>query len=257
MANPSASKADLAEAERALIDSARSQPPPSIAVVGDSGVGKSKTLNALFNAGVEVSHTRACTREGIALNIDFTREGDEWERLLTVYDMPGLNESQEEDIKNLAVYHEVLPRVDAIVWVLDAQYRAIRGAQERLEQDISKIDGALGKMVIALNKVDLVDPGEEGWNTVFNLPSEQQRLNIEGRQGDIAAKLRKYVPGWSGATVVYSAARRYRLADLFEAMLMTISEERRWLLGDLMDLASFEELVDSQVLQAVRDDRPA
>jgi GTP-binding protein EngB required for normal cell division len=33
--------------------------PPRIALIGETGVGKSSTINGLFNAGCEVSHRRA------------------------------------------------------------------------------------------------------------------------------------------------------------------------------------------------------
>lgn len=251
-ANPEASPEELDAIADELQRRIRDEPPPRIAVVGEAGVGKSSTLNALFNAGLAISHTRACTKTDIELTIDLTSPGDAWPRLLVVYDMPGLGESIKADEENLEVYRRVIPEVDAFVWILDAQNRAIRSVQERLGEDIAAIDTGLSKLVVALNKVDLVDPGERSWNPKFNVPGEEQQTNIEGREEDVRAKLREVAPDWPGATVAYSALRRYRLSALFRSMVDAVPAERQWLLGDRMNLASYEELVDKRALQAVK-----
>lgn len=251
-ANPDASQEDLDEISRELARRAQEESPPRIAMVGEAGVGKSSTLNSLFNAGLEISHTRACTKTDIELTVDLTRDGDPWPRKLVVYDMPGLGESIQGDRENLEIYRKVIPKVDAFVWILDAQNRAIRSVQERLSQDIAAIDTGLSKLVVALNKVDLVDPGERAWNPTFNVPDAEQKANIEGREADVREKLLEVVPGWSGATVAYSATRRFRLSALFGAMFDAVPDERQWLLGDRMELADYEALVDTRALQAVK-----
>lgn len=251
-ANPDASQEDLNEVMQELTKRVQEEPPPRIAMVGEAGVGKSSTLNSLFSAGLEISHTHACTKTDIELSVDLTRDGDPWPRKLVVYDMPGLGESIQADRENLKVYDRIIPTVDAFVWILDAQNRAIRSVQERLSQDIAKIDGGLSKLVVALNKVDLVDPGERGWNPTFNVPNDEQKRNIEGRESDVRAKLLEVVPNWSGATVAYSATRRFRLNALFGAMFNAVPQHRQWLLGDRMELADFEALVDKRALRAVK-----
>jgi len=257
-ANPQASAEELEQVSAELQRRIQEEPPPKIAIVGETGVGKSSTLNALFNAGLPISHTEASTKTDIELTVDLTREGDQWPRLLVVYDMPGLGESIQADEENLEVYRRVIPEVDVFVWLLDAQNRAIRSVQERLSEDIAQIDSGLSKLVVALNKVDLVDPGERSWNATFNVPGEEQEENIRGREQDIRAKLQEVVPQWSGATIAYSAIRRYRLPTLFRTMVEAVPAQRQWLLGDRMNLADYEELVDAQALQAVKTmDEPA
>jgi uncharacterized protein len=234
-ANPHASSEELEQVSAELQQRIKEEPPPKIAIVGETGVGKSSTLNALFNAGLPISHQQAQTKTDIELVIDLTSDEDKWPRLLTVYDMPGLGESIQADRENLEVYSRVIPEVDVFVWILDAQNRAIRSVQERLSEDISAID-----------------PGERAWNSPFNVPGEEQQQNIEGRQEDVRAKLQEVVPEWSGATIAYSALRRYRLSALFRSMVEAVPAQRQWLLGDRMNLANYEELVDTRALQAVR-----
>jgi predicted GTPase len=253
-ANPTASSQQLDSVRDELRRRVALEPPPKIAIVGEAGVGKSSTLNALFNAGVPVSDTRACTKRDIELTIDLSHDS-RVPRQLIVYDMPGLGESIQADQYNIEVYERVLPIVDVFVWILDAQNRAIRGVQERLRDDIApRIPNAVDKLVFALNKVDLVSPGQDAWNPHFNIPSEEQQRNIEGREADVREKIAEVLPAWHGLTIAYSAVKRYRLSTLFRGMLEAVPETRRWVLGDRMDLASYEDLIDKNVLEAVRND---
>lgn len=255
-ANPDASDQQLKGVLDELNRRIAEEPPPRIAIVGEAGVGKSSTINALFNAGVPVSDTRACTKQDIELTIDLGGNSNV-RRQLIIYDMPGLGESIQADRQNIQVYERVLPQVDVFVWILDAQNRAIRAVQERLCNDIApKIPDAVTKLVIALNKVDLVAPGQEAWNPQFNIPSQEQKKNIEGREADVREKIAEVLPSWHGGTIAYSAVKRYRLSTLFRGLIDTVPETRRWVLGDRMDLASYEALVDKGALTAVRRDTP-
>ena len=65
---------------------------PTIAIIGFTGVGKSSTLNALFNAGQKTDDVRACTQEAksFAGNLEpYTGS----KGIVNIYDMPGLGES--------------------------------------------------------------------------------------------------------------------------------------------------------------------
>lgn len=54
------------------------EPPPHIAIIGETGVGKSSTLNALFNAGRGISHTEAFTQEEAAIEVSVSQmQGEE------------------------------------------------------------------------------------------------------------------------------------------------------------------------------------
>src|SRR2546421_636876 len=63
----------------------RNEPSPQIAFIGDAGVGKSSTLNALFNAGQEVGHEKATTQIEAGIKVTTEKVHGEKGNLL-VYD---------------------------------------------------------------------------------------------------------------------------------------------------------------------------
>jgi predicted GTPase len=224
------------------------EPPPRFAFIGETGVGKSSTLNALFNAGVEVSHIEACTQTARGIEVSFN-ELEGVNGALVAYDMPGLGESRLKQQEHIALYETVLKDVDVALWILDAQNRAIASVQQYLEVELQSINPRLlERMVIALNKVDLVHPGERDWHPRANLPSEEQEANIKGRIDDVEKKIREVLPNWKGTIVGYSANRRYNLPQLFDAMMDAVPRKRQWVVASRKALADFLEFVDPQLL---------
>lgn len=240
------------EVEKRIAD----EPPPKVAFIGEAGVGKSSTLNALFNAGRPISHTEACTQEAEAVEIK--AHGDQG--LLIAYDMPGLGESIAKRGKHLATYEQILKEADVALWILDAQYRAFESIQANLKNEIRSINPKLvDRMVFALNKVDLVYPGETAWHELANLPSEEQENNIDGRIKDVQKKIREAVPTWKGNIIGYSAAKRYNLPQLFSEMLDAVPHKRQWVVASRKAIADFVELVDPRFLppELVREKQKA
>ncbi|MEZ2227315.1 MAG: GTPase family protein [Microcoleus sp.] len=242
------SEEDFEKIYRMIEDKVDNEPPPRFAFIGETGVGKSSTLNALFNAGLDVSHIEACTQEATGIEVSFNQvEGVNG--ALVAYDMPGLGESRLKQKEHIALYEKVLKDVDVALWILDAQNRAIASVQQYLETELKAIHPRLlERMVIALNKVDLVHPGGTAWIEVANLPSEEQERNIEGRIRDVQRKIREVLPNWQGKVVGYSANRRYNLPQLFDAMMDAVPNKRRWVVASRKALADFLELVDPQLL---------
>lgn len=231
-----------------VTDKVNNEPPPRIAFIGNTGVGKSSTMNALFNAGQPISHTEACTQEeGIIEITAQTVEGEQG--YLTVYDMPGLDESISSQEKHLETYHRILKDVDVAIWVLEAHNRGLKNVQETITNDIRKMNPELiNRIVFALNKVDLIHPGQTDWNPLMNLPSEEQELNIEERIKDVEIKIKETLPEWKGQIIGYSAEKRYNLTKLFKTMLNSVPEERKWVVASRKALSEFIEFVDDRVL---------
>lgn len=237
---------------REIEEKVDNEPPPRFAFIGETGVGKSSTLNALFNAGLDVSHIEACTQTVRGVEVSFS-EIKGVNGALVAYDMPGLGESQLKQREHIALYEQVLKDMDVALWILDAQNRAIASVQQYLQTELKAIHPRLlDRMVIALNKVDLVHPGATAWIDIANLPSEEQEKNIEGRIRDVKKRIREVLPNWKGTIVGYSANRRYNLPQLFNAMMDAVPYKRRWVVASRKALADFLELVDPQLLPPAR-----
>ena len=211
--------------------------PPRIAVIGETGVGKSSTINALFAAGLDISHTSACTQRDTEIEYEVA-PGEK----LRIVDLPGLGEDLDADKRHLETYARVLPTCDVVLWVLKADNRAIAHVQTSLRSLVRKKVVDPKKLVVALNQVDLLQPGS--WDLEINQPSPEQEETIVRRRDDVVQKLRAAGRRLPELHVVgYSATRRYHLELLLEALLHATDDSRRWLLHDRAHCADFNELV--------------
>lgn len=187
--------------------------PPKIAVIGKSGVGKSTTINALFGLDESVSHTSTGTKVANE-NVVILPDGSK----LSVIDMPGLGEDLSLDAQYKEVYRRVLPNVDVVLYLVQANMKAMKYDQRILRDIVQDVMGNLrGRIVIGLNQVDKIEPAN--WNLRFNYPSPQQEDNINRRCQDIQKKLSQELSLGISQIEYYSATKRYRLYNLLAALI--------------------------------------
>lgn len=244
--------AQVQDMEGRILEKMERELPPTIALIGFTGVGKSSTLNALFNAGQPTSDVRACTQDAKSFTGSLCAYTGN-KGVVNIYDMPGLGESIIADRKHYKTYEEVLPKVDVVVWTFHADDRAMTPMQTAMQTLIDRIGDDFTKhLVFAINKADAIAPGETVWNTKLNIPSQEQLENIRELEKYILERIHEVLPKWNGEIVSYSAKRRYHLEQLMAAMVSAMPKERQWVLNSLADIADYTEFIDSEYLEYVK-----
>lgn len=251
---------ELPESEREqmlqrLEQAYRNEPVPTIAVVGEAGVGKSTTLNALFNAGAAVGHSRPTMRNSDRFDVHvFDHSGNKG--IVHVLDLPGLGESIQKADEILALYRKVLPAADVILWVHPVNDRML----EFIQRQISSVFAGgrqplLERLVFGLNKADAIQPGD--WRKYASIPSEEQIWNLNDAEKYFSDVISTVLPSGSPPRIVtYSALCRYQLPLLFRLLMDAMPANRKWVLEQRMDLADFRELADPKFLAAAIGEHP-
>ena len=143
-----------------------------LALAGGTGVGKSSVLNAL--AEVPVSPARALrptTEHPLAWVANDAREelrplldwlgvervvGHDREDLagVAILDLPDVDSVR---IEHRATVDALLPRIDAVAWVVDPE----KYDDERLHEYLRRLAPHAERMRFIFNKADRLDPGEQ------------------------------------------------------------------------------------------------
>ena len=135
-----------------------SSKPLTVAIMGQTGVGKSSLLNSLFGTTLLVGDVRPTTKNPEPVSILGSRGHP-----LTFWDMPGIGESERADRDYLAMYTQKLTESDVVIWAMHADSRStlfdaaalramIAGAAS---EDRSTL---ISKMTFVLTKADLLTP---------------------------------------------------------------------------------------------------
>ena len=203
------------------------QNPPTIGVIGVSGVGKSSTINAMFKTDLPISHTVACTKEfqAIDLRTEIRDHGVAHGKLtaLRIVDAPGLGEDVRKDAEYLDMYNKHLDRCDVILWVAAARNRGLALDQQYL-LELKKYHK---KIVFGINQIELVEP--MNWSRI-NMPSVDQEKNLEIIYNDRRDRIQSIldVPV---VLSLYSAKQGYNLQELFTLLVENCNNERAWMFG--------------------------
>lgn len=214
--------------------------PTHIAVIGKTGVGKTSTINALFGTDWEVSHIRAATKTEQV----FVYEGERGR--LKISDLPGFGEDIETEKQYIDLYRQVLTECDVALLILRADSRDMLDVQRMLRNVVGKKLKSLSRrIVVGLNQVDLVQPGR--WLDAPNLPSREQEDSILMIIKERVKSISKVCDIAQSQVIAYSATKRYRLVQLFEAMVMSTKGEA-WVLDAKKKIAPYVDLIDPKYL---------
>ncbi|HGC4492977.1 TPA: YfjP family GTPase, partial [Escherichia coli] len=131
--------------------------------------GKSSLCNAIFQSHICATHPlNGCTRQAHHLTLQIG------ERRMTLVDLPGIGETPQHDQEYRALYHQLLPELDLIIWILRADERAY-AADIAMHQFLLNEGADPSRFLFVLSHADRVFPAEE-WNDTEKCPSRQQEL---------------------------------------------------------------------------------
>ena len=252
-------KAGVSDADRRAVDDALEKEitgrPFRVAVIGQSGVGKSTTLNAVFGLSNYVSNIAEGTTE-ITEKVFPMRDGFN----LSIYDMPGLNNDIAKDIDYEKLYRKILPGCDVIVYFINAHSRDIGEDCRILKEIVLPIcnDNSIkDNLILAFNKIDAIgeteDPNdpELRWNIVDNLPTDKLRKIMRIKLGTLTDKLiDEHLLGEDDSlrveqVVFYSAVFNYNLRDF--VMAITKAGKRGWIWAGACGLEKVAKWSDAKM----------
>lgn len=202
--------------------------PFRVAIIGQSGVGKSTTLNSVFGLKNYTSNLAEGTTD-IIEKVFPMRDGFR----LSLYDMPGLNNDEDKDLEYEKLYKKILPDCDVIVYVINAHSRDIGEDCRILKEVVLPICNAnqiRENLILGVNKIDTIgeniDPNdpELKWDAFENKPTEKLKEAIKTKLSDIVDKLiDEELVGSADAlethqVVFYSAVFNYNLRSFILAI---------------------------------------
>jgi small GTP-binding protein len=219
--------------------------PPTIGLVGVSGVGKSTTINTLFKTNLKTSDVVACTKEfqTVDLSVQLTNGKNEGRKTtLRIIDAPGLGEDVKLDPQYIQEYKNNLEKCDVIIWIMTGRNRATALDQQYLRE----LSSFHSKIVFGINQVELIEPQE--WNEKINLPTERQKKNIAIVENDRTVKIES-VLNKKIEICSYSAKRKYNLEELFGVLIDSCPEDRKWIFNGLKGFHYTDFLPESVIRQ--------
>ena len=211
--------------------------PFRVAVIGQSGVGKSTTLNSVFGLKNYTSNVAEGTTDIEEKKFEM-RDGFS----LSIYDMPGIGYDIDKDAEYEKMYAKILPDCDVIVYIINAHSKDI-GEDCRILREVvlpvCNTNQIKDNLILAFNKIDTIgemqDPNdpELRWNTRDNLPTEKLKKAIKVKLSDLTDKLidENLIGGKDSIephqVVFYSAIYNYNLSDFLRAI--TKAGKRGWI----------------------------
>jgi len=103
--------------------------PPKVAIFGKAGVGKTTTVNNLFNAKEKTSHTVVGTTKAYRKEYELSTGGK-----LEIIDLPGYGRSLSEDKEYEKIYQNVIPSCDLVFLIVQANTRDFSDDQEMVSK---------------------------------------------------------------------------------------------------------------------------
>ncbi len=195
--------------------------PTRIAVMGQTAVGKSSLINALFNADLRTGAVRPTTTEPAEVRTELGQG-----RSLTFVDLPGIGEGRTSDACYLDMYRQEVERSDIVHWLFSAESRSL----------LTALNG-----LAALHAYGAGASLHDGTTARFVLPDDQRQL-LEAKSSFVREAVQEAVRADLGQPIVTSSRFRYRLVELLADVVRRADEATVARLGSALDLDSLAAL---------------
>lgn len=165
-----------------------------ICVVGRPNVGKSTLINLLLGQKIAAVSPRPQTTQRVQLGI-LSEEDSQ----MIFMDTPGIHKplSKLGEAMNEAAI-ETISDADSVLWIVDISVKP--NAEDEISAERIKAGGPQDKVIMVLNKCDLVNPNQLSENENFykKLLPEAKRMSVSCRNGqgipELMAELKSRLP---------------------------------------------------------------
>ena len=245
----------------------------NIMLVGATGVGKSSTINAMFDMSV--------AKVGVGVDPETDRIEKYQLENLTIWDTPGLGDSPEMDsitmeqirVKLSEQDDDGVPIVDVVLVIVDASQKDLSTVYDCINEVIVPAMGAEAKkrILICMNQADMAMKGRH-WNEELNRPDAELEAFLDKKAIAVRRRISEtagvnFVPLYycAGYTDETGEQRKpYNLAKLLYCIMATIPKEKRLALADVMnpdeemwrtddDKADYRDLTTNAIWDSVKE----
>ncbi len=205
----------------------------NVMFVGATGVGKSSTINAIFNmeiakVGYDVNPETATIQK---YEIDN----------MVLWDTPGLGDNPEKDKRYAIEIANALKQkdengellIDEVVVLIDGSNRDMKTAYEVIEKIIVPYIGDTKRIVIAINQCDMGLKGRY-WNYDASQPEQQLVSFLDEKVISVRNRILETTSIVTNP-IYYSALYHYNISKLLLAMITNMPETKRFLFTDSLN----------------------
>jgi len=155
--------------------------PLIVVVMGQTGVGKSSLINALFATQLKTNDIQPETKFP-EKHVERSQDGHE----IWFWDMPGIGESSSADAGYLSSYQQKIMEADVALWLCHADSRSVTFDVEAIQKILADLPEGeqsilLSKLTFVLSKADLITPKpwilyKTGHDAIFETDETTERV---------------------------------------------------------------------------------
>lgn len=198
-----------------------------ILIAGPTGVGKSSTINALFDTDVAV----------VGYGVDAqTTKIQEWklDENLFLHDTPGLGDGAEKDLLYKQMIKDELNKkrsdgsavIDVALVIIDGSHRDMGTSIDLINKTIIPNMEDKSRVLVAINQCDMADMGR-GWNKKGNYPNKELVQRLNAKTESVQRRIKEST-GVDIQPIYYSALYKYNISKLLSFIIKCTPVKKRF-----------------------------